>query len=115
MANGIVISPEGTVTNFSGDGLKPLQEAVGGYIELVVINQKVSMYINEEGKFSDAGYNPIATAIAKSNNAIFEDDYIVGNAVFLGGVDENGDDKDLVISDIQSLLVRMHEANLNKK
>ena len=107
MAKGVVISPDGKWSEFSGDGLKPLQEAVGGYIELVEINNKVSMYINEEGKFSNCAYNAVATDIAKSTKSIFENDYIVGNAVFVGGVDENGNDKDLLITDLINVIRKM--------
>lgn len=63
--------------------LEELQKAVGGYIEIVKLNDNVSMVIDEDGKNKDLDFNPTATTLAKLNKAIFDYDYIVGPAVFV--------------------------------
>lgn len=53
--------------------LRTLQHLVGGYIEHVRVSKDVGMIINEEGKFN--GSEP---------NFSFENDVIMGTAVFVG-------------------------------
>ena len=60
--------------------LKEAQEKVEGYIEIVYLNDRQIMIINEEGKFGKK-YNPFATAIAKLYQALWANDYICGNVV----------------------------------
>ena len=60
--------------------LKEAQTAVGGYIEVVHLDDNMIMIINEEGKFG-LPCNEIATAIAHQYHAIRFDDYICGDVV----------------------------------
>ena len=63
--------------------LKSLQDEMGGYIELIKLNDgKLSLYINEEGKLEGLPVNLVASLIA--NQTGLKGDFIVGNAVFLG-------------------------------
>ena len=66
--------------------LSILQEAVGGYIEGVPIENGY-MYVNEEGKMQGLPVNVLAT------NLIDFDDIIVGDVVILE-VGEGEDDED---------------------
>lgn len=66
--------------------LEEFQRLVGGNIEGV---PTVPGYVNEEGLIQGLPYNVVASTIADYN--------LVGDVVFTGGVDENGDD--LPVSD----------------
>jgi hypothetical protein len=64
----IVIAPDGTRTTLSpADGreftLAELQGVVGGYIELVTLNEHQQMWVNEDGHRLGLAYNPIATRL----------------------------------------------------
>lgn len=60
--------------------LEEVQAYVGGFIEVVRLNDMQIMVVDEEGKFSK-GYNVFATAICNLNKAIGRSDYIAGDAV----------------------------------
>lgn len=60
--------------------LEELKRFVGGWIEIINLNPRVIMIVNEEGK-GVLEPNGFATVMAKAMNAIFPDDYIAGNAV----------------------------------
>lgn len=60
--------------------LSELQSLVEGYIEIVYLNDKQIMVVNENGKF-DKGYNDFATSICNLHQAIGRGDFICGNAV----------------------------------
>lgn len=70
------IKPENG-TDFS---LEEAQQAVDGYIEVVYLNDKQIMIVNEEGKFTKK-CNQVATAIARLNRALFNFDYISGDVI----------------------------------
>lgn len=62
--------------------LEELQEVVGGYIEILHIYRTGEvMVVNEEGRLENLPWNEKATIYAKMNNAIFPNDYIVGNVL----------------------------------
>ena len=65
--------------------LKEMQEYVGGYIEVVYINDESEMVIDEEGKLKGKSVNKEATTIAHEHQAIFNDDYIAGDVMLLSG------------------------------
>jgi hypothetical protein len=78
-----IITVDGKLTDYppkSGKEytLEELNEAVGGYIEIVDLGDKY-MVVNEEGKIKDLPYNQLATHVfrrAKGNS-----DFIVGNVL----------------------------------
>lgn len=79
------ITVDGSIEEISpNDGkefeLEEVQKKVEGYIEIVYLNDKQIMIVNEEGKF-DKAYNPFATAIAQLHQALWGGDYICGNVV----------------------------------
>jgi len=59
--------------------LEELQTLVGGYIEVVSLEQGKMLIINEDGKFIDMEYNEQATK--RAQGYLFLGDYIVGPAV----------------------------------
>jgi len=75
---------------------KFLSDKVGGMIEVVGFrDDQASMYLNEEGKILGMPRNPRATSLAKRHGAISLMDYIAGDAVVVGPVDEDGEDTGL--------------------
>ena len=69
--------------------LKPLQEAVGGWVECVALPQNgVDMWLNEEGKLIGLLTNQAATKVWESEYG--PTDIMAGNVVFTGPADEEG-------------------------
>ena len=64
--------------------LKELKAIVGGYIEIIRMNDKY-MVVNEEGKLERLPYNSTATGFYWAN--VGRNDYIVGD-VLVCGMDE---------------------------
>lgn len=89
-----VIVQNDTVKDFlfpKNNGLQALQDAVGGFIELVTLNG-FSMYVNEEGKLNNLIINNIATAMVQKHGF---GDIIVGPAVFFGSINDDGCETDI--------------------
>ena len=63
--------------------LAECQDFVGGNIELVYLNDKEVMVIDEEGKMKSKPINPHATIHATRNRAIFNNDWIAGDAIIM--------------------------------
>ena len=61
--------------------LEEIQEIVGGYIEILTFKDGRMMVMNEEGKLLGFPINPEATRIARENNLIWPNDYIVGTVL----------------------------------
>ena len=59
--------------------LEQLQKAVGGLIEIIHLPDGRLMVVNEEGKLEDLPLNEATTTLARG--AIFDGDYIAGDAV----------------------------------
>ena len=72
-----------------GESYALLSGAVGGYIECVNLRHDIDMWVNEEGKVLDLVLNPVGTRIWTTFYG--PTDTIVGNVIFTGGVDENGE------------------------
>lgn len=82
--------------------LKVLQSAVDGWVEAVDFSDELTMWVNEEGKLDGLILNDRA-------NAMFQDtfgavDVIVGNVIFTGGVDDEGETKGLTDTQIQQII-----------
>lgn len=61
--------------------LDELQAIVGGYIQIISLHDGRLMVINEEGKLQALPYNNDATELAQEAEAIFDYDFIVGDAL----------------------------------
>lgn len=70
---------------------------VGGYIEAVNGNRPGwHCYVNEEGKLYGLPRNPLADALCQRLGwTPLAGDYLVGNAVFFGPPDEEGEETDV--------------------
>jgi len=84
-----------------GDSYKMLQAGVGGWIELVRLNNDVDMWVNENGIAENLPYNPTATAIYWSNFG-FMSGQISGDVVFTNSNAE-GDTIGLTVSQFEYL------------
>jgi hypothetical protein len=96
MANkiGIVIKADGTLERLDlseqEQELKNLQGAVGGYVQVIELEDDFTMWVNEEGKLLNLPVNEIATVIWEVRFGL-DTDIICGDVVFTGGMDENGE------------------------
>lgn len=79
------------------NGYQDISNAVGGYIEAVSFGDNdYFCYINEEGKLIGLPENNLVTSLwYDSGQTILLGDHIVGNAVFFGGIDDEGNDIDI--------------------
>lgn len=69
--------------------LKVLQEAVGGWVEVVDLTEQVAIWCNEEGKIIGLPKNSFATELFQLQFGAV--DVINGNVVLTGGADDEGD------------------------
>lgn len=79
-----IIFPDGTQVyvapaNTVSYTLAELQNFVGGYIQLLQMDNDYLMVINEEGKLKGLARNEQATTLVK--HTLFEGDYIVGTVL----------------------------------
>jgi len=73
-----------------GNVLKPLQEAVGGWIELISLPAFVAdLWVNENGKIHHLAPNPLATKLwaAEAPHA----ETLLGDAIVTGPSDTHGE------------------------
>ena len=106
MEKALIIKTDGTkeVTLFAeGTFLELAQKIVGGWIQLVRLNNKgIDLYLNEEGKLDGLPQNPIATALWSEDYGLT--DYIVGNVIITGGANNEGNTIGLTDGQIATLL-----------
>jgi hypothetical protein len=96
----ILITPENEIEVLDEDfDLKTIQSYLGGWIEVVNFgpdNPHFFAYINEEGKLNGLPANEIVTTFwYNSGQQILLGDVIVGNALFFGQVDDEGNETDV--------------------
>jgi hypothetical protein len=96
MEKALIHKSDGTteVVEFQiGDSYRFLSDAVGGLIELVHLAPTLDMWVNEnfiaEAEEKDLKVNAVATAMYSANADGFYP--ILGNVVFTGGTDDEGD------------------------
>lgn len=91
-----------------GSGLDSLQEAVGGFIEFLPINEKHHAYINEEGKLEQLPVNLLATKFAHTYIGIAPDDVIVGPMIILGNDPEDeGEEGDVDVTEVMDMIITL--------
>jgi hypothetical protein len=87
-----IINTDGTggVVEFDKhNSFDTLSGAVGGWIECVALSDDLDMWVNEEGKLVGLPVNVIGTRMWRA--AFGPTDVIVGNVIFTGGVDDEGE------------------------
>jgi hypothetical protein len=91
----LLIKTDDTFEALEDISLHTLQEAVGGYIEMVYLQgTNLYAYVNEEGKMLDLPPNIFGTCIAASLGALQVGDFIRGNFVLITSLEEEIDDED---------------------
>jgi hypothetical protein len=106
MIIGTIVRANGEVEEFLYNGFyTQIGEVVGGYIEAISFGDKPYFcYINEEGKFLGLEENKAATRLwYNSGQIVLLGDYIAGDVVFFGQVDEEGNDTDIPASLLDEL------------
>lgn len=96
----ILITPENEIEVLDEDfDLKTIQSYLGGWIQVINFgpdNPHFFAYINEEGKLNGLPENEIVTTFwYNSGERILLGDVIVGNALFFGQVDDEGNETDV--------------------
>jgi len=92
----IQIAPGMVGTNidpWEGEGLHDLQAFVGGLIEAIPTDERVTLWVNEEGKYQGLPRNRVAENVWRlfdSYGCLASGDYIVGNMLITGPPDAFG-------------------------
>lgn len=85
--------------------LEFLQSFVGGWVQVVPLAGSLSgmsMWLNEEGKFSDLPVNELATAIWEDSYG--KTDFIVGNVLITGGENYDGEIESLTSEQTDTIM-----------
>jgi hypothetical protein len=97
MPKGAVLYPDGTYEEKDFNGLKDMQGAVNGLIEIVHMydyygDEVLTGYVNEEGIMLELPLNTVASALSFmfGNNPM-----MLGNMIVLGKDDGEGNDTDI--------------------
>lgn len=103
------------VLDLSSNEYEQLRDTVGGLIQAVDLRQGLTIWVNEEGKLIDLPVNVIGTHLWEKSFGMT--DVIVGNCVFTGNADDEGETLELAnswIVQIQELAVRLRKAYLGE-
>jgi len=97
----VVIRTDGIRESLYNLQLEDLQKAVGGLIDIVRLNKDEILVINDEGKLMGLPENRVATQKGHENSALWADDWIAGDAVWISRKDhpEQFEDDDLDYQD----------------
>ena len=101
--NAVAVTTDGlfSVVDIAGNELKTLQELVGGWVQAVDLKSNLTIWCNEEGKMIGLPVNGFATEMWDS--VFGATDVIVGNVVFTGGADDEGETIGLSQNQIEAL------------
>jgi hypothetical protein len=77
------------ILDLEDDSLKKLQGAVGGWVQAVDLQDNLTLWCNEEGKLIGLTPNVIGTHLWEKSFGMT--DVIMGDVVFTGGTDDEGD------------------------
>jgi hypothetical protein len=86
----ITTAGEATTLDISTEPLATLQQGVGGLVQAVDLSQRLTLWLNEEGKVLGQAHNPYGQFFWDKLYGAHTD-YIVGDIVISGGTDGNGD------------------------
>lgn len=107
MRDAVVIPTEGTayqleVPEETASQVAVLQKLVGGYIEAVRTPHLLTLFCNEEGKLEGRPANWRATHLF--GGLLGEHDYLAGDVVIMGPVDEDGETLGLEDGDAEAII-----------
>lgn len=97
MTKACLVKTDRSIEYIEVNGLKDIQRLVDGYIEAIDFgNNDYFCYANEESKIIGLEPNDLATSLwYDSGQTILLGDYIGGNVVFFGGIDDDGNSFDI--------------------
>lgn len=87
-----IIRVDGTEEELKDTSLKGMQGAVGGYIQVVEMDDGRCLVMNEEGKLYGLPMNPKATILLRTKTGCFPNDYIAGDAIIVTNQELNGNE-----------------------
>ena len=100
------------ILDLEADSLMQLQEAVGGLVQAIDLHDDLTLWCNEEGKLINGMLaNVIGTHLYEKNFGMT--DIIMGDIVFTGGTDDEGDNLALPTAwlvQLQELAGKLREA-----
>ena len=77
------------ILDLEDDTLKKLQGAVGGWVQAIDLQENLTLWCNEEGKLIGLTPNVIGTHLWEKSFGMT--DVIMGDVVFTGGTDDEGE------------------------
>jgi len=98
------VTAEGTISKINlneGNEYETLRSTVGGLIQAVDLDDQITLWCNEEGKLIGLPYNDKATQMWENTFGLT--DLIMGDTVFTGGTDDEGETLPLSIEQIQKI------------
>ena len=102
----VTIAVDGTAEAVQWDAtrgsLTHLQQAVDGLVDLVVLHEHVTMWVNDEGIARGMPMNIVATSIARGFGLTHQSYF--GPAVFTGGGDTDGETLGLTELRVEALM-----------
>ncbi len=101
--NALVITTAGemSIIDLAENELATLQAKVGGWVQMVDLNDNLTLWCNEEGKLEGLPLNRYATELWES--VYGKTDIIVGDIVLTGGADDEGETLGLSDSKIEAI------------
>lgn len=103
------------ILDLEDDSLKKLQGAVGGWVQAVDLRDDLTLWCNEEGKLIGLPNNVIGTHLWEKSFGMT--DVIMGDIVFTGGTDDEGDNLGLPYPwqvQLQELAAKLRNAYLGE-
>ena len=107
----LTVDGETKVLDLSNSSYPQLKDAVGGYVQVVELSDKLNLWCNEDGKSMELPHNRYGQAIWEKYYGF--SDYIVGNFVITGGCNADGGTIGLTHKQIADILLVVHEAASN--
>ena len=111
---GLVIKANGEAEVIDQEwSYEQINETVGGWIEVIGFgSNRYFAYANEEAKLLELPVNEVVTDMwYNSGQIVLLGDYISGDVVFFGGIDDNGDNEEVE----QSLIDSVKRSGINVK
>jgi len=90
----IRIDTDGTVTVLADASYQTLSDGVGGLIEAAPTDERVVVWVNEEGKVNDLDFNPLGHALwmmVDEYGCTTAGDWMAGPCVVTGPYDDEGE------------------------
>lgn len=97
MPRGLIVRTDGSMEYREVKGYEDIMLVVGGYMEAIQFGEnEYFCYANDESKLLEMPENRTVTNFwYNSGQRILIGDYIAGDVIFFGGIDDEGNDIDI--------------------